>query len=59
MLFNVQCLYDVLGLGTSTSKEAKEYFMDMNRHRILFRYSGAEDDSSIVLVLFHYVKLNV
>ncbi|CAH8866181.1 unnamed protein product [Trichobilharzia szidati] len=37
------------GLGTSTSKEAKEYFSDMNRHRIRFRYSGAEDDGSIQL----------
>ncbi|KAL8576595.1 DNA topoisomerase 2-alpha [Nucella lapillus] len=37
------------GLGTSTSKEAKEYFSDMPRHRIPFRYSGPEDDSSINL----------
>ncbi|CAH8586237.1 unnamed protein product [Schistosoma turkestanicum] len=37
------------GLGTSTSKEAKEYFSDMNRHRIRFRYSGDEDDGSIQL----------
>uniref|UniRef100_A0A3Q0KH18 DNA topoisomerase 2 n=1 Tax=Schistosoma mansoni TaxID=6183 RepID=A0A3Q0KH18_SCHMA len=37
------------GLGTSTSKEAKEYFSDMNRHRIRFRYSGIEDDGSIQL----------
>ncbi|KAK4474630.1 hypothetical protein MN116_001765 [Schistosoma mekongi] len=37
------------GLGTSTSKEAKEYFSDMNRHRIRFRYSGNEDDGSIQL----------
>uniref|UniRef100_F1KQV5 DNA topoisomerase 2 n=1 Tax=Ascaris suum TaxID=6253 RepID=F1KQV5_ASCSU len=35
------------GLGTSTSKEAKEYFTDMARHRIRFRYAGDEDDSSI------------
>ena len=41
----------VLGLGTSTSKEAKEYFSDMTRHKIDFRYQGAEDDASIVLVL--------
>ncbi len=38
------------GLGTSTSKEAKEYFSDMDRHRIPFKYSGAEDDDSILLV---------
>lgn len=37
------------GLGTSTSKEAKEYFSDMARHRIKFHYSGGEDDSHINL----------
>ena len=36
-------------MGTSTSKEAKEYFSDMPRHRIPFRYGGAEDDASINL----------
>uniref|UniRef100_A0AAF5PLK6 DNA topoisomerase 2 n=1 Tax=Wuchereria bancrofti TaxID=6293 RepID=A0AAF5PLK6_WUCBA len=35
------------GLGTSTSKEAKEYFMDMRRHRIQFKYSGEEDDQAL------------
>lgn len=35
------------GLGTSTSKEAKEYFADMKRHRILFKYVGDEDDKHI------------
>ncbi|XP_042857446.1 DNA topoisomerase 2-alpha-like isoform X2 [Penaeus japonicus] len=35
------------GLGTSTSKEAKEYFHDMVRHRIRFNYGGAQDDHSI------------
>lgn len=43
---NVRCA----GLGTSTSKEAKEYFSDMVRHRIPFKYAGTEDDASIVLV---------
>ena len=38
------------GLGTSTSKEAKEYFSDMVRHRIPFKYSGSEDDRAIELV---------
>lgn len=38
------------GLGTSTAKEAKEYFADMERHRILFRYAGPEDDAAITLV---------
>uniref|UniRef100_A0A671FSQ2 DNA topoisomerase 2 n=1 Tax=Rhinolophus ferrumequinum TaxID=59479 RepID=A0A671FSQ2_RHIFE len=37
------------GLGTSTSKEAKEYFADMKRHRIRFKYSGPEDDAAISL----------
>ncbi|XP_018425661.1 PREDICTED: DNA topoisomerase 2-beta isoform X1 [Nanorana parkeri] len=37
------------GLGTSTSKEAKEYFADMDRHRIMFRYAGPEDDAAITL----------
>ncbi|KAH8404824.1 hypothetical protein KR222_004799 [Zaprionus bogoriensis] len=37
------------GLGTSTSKEAKEYFQDMERHRILFKYDGQVDDDNIVM----------
>ncbi|XP_041942216.1 DNA topoisomerase 2-alpha [Alosa sapidissima] len=37
------------GLGTSTSKEAKEYFSDMARHRIPFKYSGPQDDEAITL----------
>jgi DNA topoisomerase II len=37
------------GLGTSTSKEAKEYFSNMNRHCISFEYSGIRDDLSIQL----------
>jgi len=40
------------GLGTSTSKEAKEYFADMARHRIGFKYSGPEDDAAIPLVTY-------
>ncbi|XP_054287254.1 DNA topoisomerase 2-like isoform X2 [Macrosteles quadrilineatus] len=35
------------GLGTSTSKEAKEYFSDLGRHRIMFRYGGVNDDKQI------------
>ncbi|KAK6037902.1 hypothetical protein COOONC_24593 [Cooperia oncophora] len=35
------------GLGTSTSKEAKEYFSDMVRHRIKFKYGGVEDDNAV------------
>ena len=38
-----------LGLGTSTSKEAKEYFSDMVRHKIKFNYNGDQDDHSIQL----------
>ena len=37
------------GLGTSTSKEAKEYFSDMNRHCIRFDHSGVRDDLAIQL----------
>jgi DNA topoisomerase II len=37
-------------LGTSTSKEAKEYFEDMARHRIKFKYGGNQDDNSIAMV---------
>ncbi|BFF94070.1 DNA topoisomerase 2 [Drosophila madeirensis] len=37
------------GLGTSTSKEAKEYFQDMERHRILFKYDGQVDDDNIMM----------
>ena len=44
------CLFHLMsGLGTSTSKEAKEYFSDMPRHRIPFKYGGAADDTSINL----------
>lgn len=38
------------GLGTSTAKEAKEYFADMARHRIRFKYGGPDDDGNIDLV---------
>ena len=38
-----------IGLGTSDSKEAKEYFSDMVRHRIKFKYGGDQDDHSIQL----------
>lgn len=37
------------GLGTSTHREAKEYFARMERHRIPFAYHGKEDDESIKL----------
>lgn len=37
------------GLGTSTASEAKEYFSNMDRHRILFKYDGTQDDENIVM----------
>ncbi|KAG1697692.1 DNA topoisomerase 2-alpha [Nymphon striatum] len=37
------------GLGTSTSKEAQEYFSEINRHRIKFTYRSEDDDTSIRL----------
>ena len=37
------------GLGTSTAKEAREYFSDMDRHQIDFSYSGRQCDESIVM----------
>jgi DNA topoisomerase-2 len=37
------------GLGTSTAAEAKEYFSNIGKHRITFRYVDLEDDESIHL----------
>ena len=37
------------GLGTSTSKEAKEYFSEISRLRLNFKYVNNEDDKSIEL----------
>ena len=37
------------GLGTSTSLEAKEYFGQIDKHRIRFQYSNATDDEAIDL----------
>jgi len=37
------------GLGTSTSEEAKEYFSNLTRNRIKFKYEGPQDDQSIEL----------
>lgn len=56
---NLPVLFTSIGLGTSTSKEAKEYFADMKRHRIQFKYSGPEDDAAISLVsLSHTVHVH-
>ena len=38
------------GLGSSTSKEGKEYFKDMTRHRIKFEYDGPASDQAIIMV---------
>jgi DNA topoisomerase-2 len=38
-----------LGLGTSSAKEAKEYFTEIKRHRIKFKYSGQPDDEAVDL----------
>lgn len=37
------------GLGTSTAKEAKEYFQNMERHRVVFKYDGSQDDEAILM----------
>ena len=37
------------GLGTSTTKEAKEYFNQINKLRLKFKYINEEDDKSIEL----------
>ena len=38
------------GLGTSTPAEAKEYFSDLERHIIDFRYDDEKDDDAINMV---------
>lgn len=45
------------GLGTSTPKEAKEYFADMRRHQIQFHHEGAPCDEAI-LMAFSKKKVN-
>ena len=37
------------GLGTSTNKEAKEYFQKINKHQIFFKYLDRRDDANIDL----------
>mmetsp|Transcript_35793 Transcript_35793/g.64661 ORF Transcript_35793/g.64661 Transcript_35793/m.64661 type:complete len:1405 (+) Transcript_35793:113-4327(+) len=37
------------GLGTSTSKEAKEYFKNIKDHRMTFTWAGDKDDEAIDL----------
>ena len=38
------------GLGTSTDKEAQQYFLQLERNRIYFIYESNEDDECIQLV---------
>ncbi|KAJ7354850.1 DNA topoisomerase 2-alpha [Desmophyllum pertusum] len=45
------------GLGTSTPKEAKEYFADMRRHQIQFHHEGPACDEAI-LMAFSKKKVN-
>jgi DNA topoisomerase-2 len=37
------------GLGTSDNEEAKEYFSQLEKHTIIFKYEGDEDDEQIEL----------
>ncbi|CAE8614335.1 unnamed protein product, partial [Polarella glacialis] len=37
------------GLGTSTAKEAKEYFRDIEQHEIKFKWTGEQDGEAIDL----------
>jgi DNA topoisomerase II len=37
------------GLGTSTAKEAKEYFSDLSKHRIYFQYKDNQDEEMLDL----------
>ena len=64
LLFHDRCCFmtDIVltppptGLGTSDAKEAKEYFSDMNRHKIKFNHNSAPDDNAITLA---FIKKNV
>ena len=47
--FRIDRPVSLAGLGTSTAKEAKEYFSNMERHRIIFRYDSIKDDLAIQL----------
>lgn len=37
-----------VGLGTNNEKEVKEYFSNMDFHRVRFVYDGPEDDESLI-----------
>ena len=38
------------GLGTSTAKEGKEYFQDLPKHQVKFKYEGKEDDKNMDMI---------
>ena len=45
----IQRIFLSIGLGTSTAAEAKEYFENMARHRIKFKYESDQDDQNIIM----------
>ncbi|KAK5640442.1 hypothetical protein RI129_011253 [Pyrocoelia pectoralis] len=47
--YNTYTIKYYKGLGTSGSNEMREYFSNMARHRIRFRYNGPQDDENILL----------
>jgi DNA topoisomerase-2 len=46
------------GLGTSTSAEAKEYFSDIDRHRINFRWVDDQEDKDAIDLAFNKKRAN-
>eukprot|EP00960_Hanusia_phi_P040726 754616-Hanusia_phi.AAC.2 len=49
-LSNLTCLVKYYkGLGTNTAQEGKEYFSNLQSHRLSFVYDGNEDDKAINL----------
>lgn len=49
MIMVVNCRNIIVGLGTSSAKEAREYFTDIERHTVKFIYDGRASDESIDL----------
>ena len=45
------------GLGSSTAKEGKDYFRNLEHHVIRFRYESVEDDKAIERVCFCWLSL--
>ena len=48
VLIVICCLF-LLGLGTSTAADAKEYFSRLDDHVITFEWDGDDDDKNIKL----------